>query len=92
MPSGAPCALASSYVSSGTTSLSSRHHSDTSGFFSVLGVENLRLQVSLGMMVHSWAGFRLGTRRVWNLKEEKGKVRILSGAEITLLETPAEGF
>ena len=52
----------------GSASVGSRHHLVMRGFSTGLGLLNLRLQTSLGMMVHSWAGFKLGTNLVSNLQ------------------------
>ena len=63
---GWPNAPLSSYVSSGIGSVSSKHHSDLSGFFSTRGASNLRWHVSFGIIVHSCFGVRDGTNFVAN--------------------------
>ena len=63
--------------------MGSKHHLVLRGFSTSLGEENLRWQTSLGMMVHSWAGFNLGTNLVWNLQVFWGfKSQTSSGTSI----------
>merc|ERR1712117_572603 len=64
---GAARASSSSYDSPGAAGVGSRHHFVNRGLSTCCGWVNLRVQVSLGTMVHWCSGFSLGTSLVMNL-------------------------
>merc|ERR1719410_135789 len=61
---GGAAAFSSSKLSPGAAGVGSRHHLVSSGLSTCLGCVNLRVQVSLGTMVHWCSGFNLGTSLV----------------------------
>merc|ERR1719400_688908 len=79
---------ASSYNSPGAAGVGSRHHLVCRGFGTWRGWLNLRMQVSLGTMVHWWTGDSLGTSFVTNLHVFCGlRSQDSSGTSTTLAMT-----